>query len=173
MRSLHSFANYVCGLSAHTVEAGTHRFHFRSFGIAGKHITADPAKFFIGYPSLLAGRRSNPNFRFSTGVNYGKAPFGFQVKNIAVGNQISAKRINNFNIVGFQNQLGLNPKKVDKQNENCTESKVADDLNIAVDNPYAIDSEERNQEIGSCRPRKVASGPKGFIHRPSIAGEGK
>ena len=173
MRSLNSFTNHVSGLSTKAIEARAHRFHCITPRVAARYIPADPSKFFFSNPSLLSASRRNPHSTLATSMNYAKAPLGFQIQNISVGNQLTSKRIYNFNRVNSQKEFGLNPKNVNKKTENGAQHQVAHNLYIVVDNPQAIRCEEGNQYIRSTSPSEVASGSKGFIHHPSIAGERK
>jgi hypothetical protein len=72
-----------------------------------------------------------------------------------------------------QNEFGFNPKKENKNAENCADKQVSDDLKIVFNNPETVNGEQSNQYVRSSRPRKVATRPKGFIHHLIIAGEGK
>lgn len=173
MKTLHSFANHVGGLTTQAVEAGTHRFHSLGFGATHRHTSAKPSKFFICDPALLSARRGYPHSAFATTVNNGQAPLGFQVQNIRIRNQFRSQRINNFNHIDSQNKLGFDPKYINKRTENGAQREISNNLNIVADNPKAIRCKEGNQYIGSTRPCEVTAGPKGFIHHPSIAGERK
>ena len=173
MQSLNSFANHVGSLTTQTVEARTHRFGSRAFGITYGHVSAKVSKFLFSNPSLLSTGRGYPHSAFATSVNNSQAPFGFQVKNVAIGNHFSSKRINDFNHIDSQNEFGFNPKNVNKRTENDTQQQVAHALNAATSNPQAVGGKECNQYISSRRPSEVTAGPKGFIHNLSIAGERK
>ena len=173
MQSLHSFANHVGSLTAQTVQARTHRFGSRAFGITHPNASAKVSKFLIGNPSLLSTRRRYPHSAFATSVNNSQDPFGFQVQNIDVGNKLGSKGINDFNQINSQNQFGLNPKDVNKSTENDAQNQVAHDLTAISRNPQGVRGKERNQYIRSCGPSVVTARSKGFIHNLSIAGEGK
>ena len=173
MRSLNSFTNHVGGLTADAVEARTHRFRSRISGITKWNTSTKPTEFLFRNPALLSSRRSYPHSARAASMNDCKAPFGFQLQNIAVGNQLSSKWIYNFNRVNSQNKFGFNPKDVDKKTEDGAQHEVAQNLCIVVDNPQAVRGEECNQYVRSPRPSEVASRSKGFIHHPSIAGERK
>ena len=173
MRSLNSFANHVSRLTADTVEARAHRFRSRTSGITEWNAPAKPTEFLFRNPALLSTRRGYPHPARAASMYDRKAPFGFQLQNIAVGNQLSSKRIYNFNRVDSQKEFGLNPKNVNNDTENGAQHQVAHNLYIVVDNPQAVRGEEGNQYIRSTSPSEVASGSKGFIHHPSIAGERK
>jgi hypothetical protein len=106
-------------------------------------------------------------------VNNGQAPLSFQVKHIAVSNQLSSKGIYDFNPISSQNEFWFNPKKENKNAEKCADKQVTDDLNIVFNNPETVNGEKSTLYIRSSRPSKVATRPKGFIHHLIIAGEGK
>jgi len=173
VRSLNSFTNHVGGLTADAVEARTHRFRSRISGITKWNTSTKPTEFLFRNPALLSSRRSYPHSARAASMNDCKAPFGFQLQNIAVGNQLSSKWIYNFNRVNSQNKFGFNPKDVDKKTEDGAQHEVAQNLCIVVDNPQAIRGKEGDQYIRSTGPSEVTAGSKGFIHHPSIAGERK
>ena len=173
MRSLNSFTNHVSGLSTKAIEASAHRFHSITPRVAARYIPADPSKFFLSNPSLLSARRGYPNSALTASMNNRKTPFGFKIQNIGVRNQFGSQRINNFDYITAQHKFWSQPEDVNKKTENGAQHQVAHNLYIVVDNPQAIRCEEGNQYIRSTSPSEVASGSKGFIHHPSIAGEGK
>ena len=173
MQTLHSFADHVGGLSTQTIETRTHRFHSQIAGSSSRCVSTDPTKFLFSYPSLFSASRSNPDSACATSVNNGQAPLGFQVQHIPVGNQFSFNRINYLNQVSSQNKFGFNPEDVYSSTENNAENQIANNSKIFLDNPKTINGEEHNQYIRTDRPSEVAAGSKGFIHHPSIAGEGK
>ena len=173
MRSLNSFTNHVGGLTADAVEARTHRFRSRISGITKWNTSTKPTEFLFRNPALLSARRGYPHSARAASMNDCKAPFGFQLQNIAVGNQLGPKRIYNFNRVNSQNKFGFYPKDIYKSAENGAQQQVPHDLNTVGNNPQAVRGEECNQYVRSPRPSEVASRSKGFIHHPSIAGERK
>lgn len=173
MISLDSLSNKESGLSTNAVETSAHGFCIRALGLAQGHTSPVPAKFFISYPSLLSSGGSHPNSGFAARVNYRKAPFSFQVQNIMVRNQHLLKRIYNFDEISLQNKLWSNPKYVNEKSENCPKHQVANNLKTVVYNPETINYKKRNQYVGSNCPSKIAFWSEGFIHHPSIAGEGK
>ena len=173
MKSLYSFANHVGGLSTQTVQALTHGFHSPAIWCACNEVSPNPAKFLFSYPSLLPARRGYPDSGSAASVNDRHAPLSFKIKHISVGNQLSSKRVYDFNLISFQNQFGFNPTKVNKNAERCADDQVANDFKIVLDNPEAVNGEEHEQYVRSGRPSKVAFGPKSFIHHLSIPGECK
>ena len=173
MQTLNSFANHVGGLTTQAVHARTHRFGSCNFGVTCWHVSAKVSKFLFSYPSLFSTRRGYPNSAFTASVNNSKAPLGFQIENVAVGNQLGSQGINNFNHIGSKNKFGFNPEDVNKSTEKKAQHQVAHDLNVVTSNPQAVRSEERDQYISSGRPSEVTAGSKGFIHNLSIAGERK
>lgn len=173
MISLHAFANNVGRLSTQAIEARTHGFHSFVFSSAARGISANPSKFLLSYPPLLATSRRNPHSRFPTGVNNGKAPLSFKINHVAVGNRLGSKWVNDLDYISFKDKFGFDPKNVYKGRKKDAGNQVANDLKIVINNPESIDCEKRNQYVRSGRPNKVTSGSKGFIHHLSIAGEGK
>lgn len=173
MQSLYSFPNHVSSLSTQTVETCTHRSHSLVFGCATWSVSANPAKFLFSNPALLSARWRYPDSARTSGVNNSQAPLSFQVKHVAVGNQFSSKGIDDFDHIISQNEFGFNPKNVNNDSESEAEKQVADDLKIVADNPQSVHGKKHNQQVSSTGPSKVASRSKGFIHHPSIAGEGK
>ena len=171
MRSLNSFADHVSRLSTHAVEARTYGFHSLTFRPTGWQASPNPTKFLFSNPSLLSAGRSYPNFAGAASVNDRQAPLGFQVKHIAVGDELGSKGIYNFNRISSQDKFGFNPKTVNKKAENCADDQVADDFKIVLDYPQTIDGEKCNQNIRSNRPSKVALGSKRFAHHLIITGE--
>jgi len=173
MQSLYSFANHVGSLSTQAVQTRTHRSHCLIFGCTGRSVSANPTKLLLRNPALLSAGRGYPDFARTTSVNDSQAPFSFQLKHIAVGNQLSSKGINDFDNIISQNEFGFNPKNVNNYAENEAEKQLADDLKIVVDNPESVNSKKDNKQVSSTGPSKVASRSKGFIHVLSIAGETK
>ena len=173
MQTLNSFANHVGGLTTQAVKACTHRFHSLTLGSTCGEVSPNPTKFLISNPSLLSTRRGYPHSGSAARVNNSQAPLSFQVKHIAVSNQLSSKGIYNFNHISSQYEFGFYPKKENKNAENCADKQVTDDLKIVFNDPETVDGEKSNQYIRSSRPSKVATRPKGFIHHLIIAGEGK
>lgn len=171
MRSLYSFANHVGSLSAQTVETCTHRFHSITCRSTGRSVPANPAKFLFSNPALLSARRRYPDSARSASVNDSQAPLSFQVKHVAVGNQLGSKWIHDLDYIVSQNEFGFNPKNVNNNAENEAENQFADDLKIVINNPETVHGKKENQQISGTSPNKVASRSKGFIHHPSIAGE--
>lgn len=173
MQALNSFANHVSGLPTQTIETGAHRFHSRMVRSSGRSVSAYPTKLLFGNPSLLSTRGSYPNSAFAAGMNYGQAPLSFKVQYISVRNKDGFNWINNLNNIVSQNELGFNPKDVDQSAKNDANYQISNDLQVIFNYPETVDGEERNQYVRSTSPSKVAAGPKGFIHHPSIAGERK
>lgn len=171
MRSLYSFADHVGSLSAQTVETCTHRFHSIADGSTCRSVPANPAKFLFSNPSLLSARWRYPNPASAASMNDSQAPFSFQVKHVAVGNQLSSKWIDDFDYIISQNEFGFNPKNVNGNAENEAECQFAGDLKFVVNNPQTVRGKKQNQQVSGTSPNEVASRSKGFIHRPSIAGE--
>ena len=171
MRSLNSFADHVSRLSTHAVEARTYGFHSLAFRPIGWQASPNPTKFLFSNPSLFSASWRYPNFAGAASVNNRQAPLGFQLKHIAVGDQLGSKRIHNFNRISSQYKFGFNPKTVNKEAENCADDQVADDFKIILDYPQTINGEKRNQNKGSNRPSKVAFGSKCFAHHLIITGE--
>ena len=171
MRSLYSFANHVSGLSAQTVETRTHRFHSFADRSTCRSVPTNPAKFLFSNPSLLSARWRYPDSARSASVNDSQAPLSFQVKHVAVGNQLGSKWIHDLDYIVSQNEFGFNPKNVNNNAKNEAENQFADDLKIVVNNPETVYGKKENQQISGTSPNKVASRSKGFIHHPSIAGE--
>ena len=173
MQTFYSFANHVGGLSTQAVKARTHGFHSTAFSSVCDEVPAGPTKFLFSYPSLLSARGGYPHSSSSASVNNRQTPFSFKVNHITVGDQLGSKRIYNFNHISSQYEFGFNPKKINKNTENCADQQVANDLKIVLNNPDAVNGEERDQYVRSSRPSEVASRSKGFIHHLSIPGEGK
>ena len=173
MQSLYSFTNHVGGLSTQAVKALTHGFHSPAFRSTCNVVSPGPAKFLFSYPSLLSARRGYPHSGSAACVNNRQAPLSFQIKHIAVGDQLGSKRIYNFNQISSQYEFWFNPKKVNKDAKYCADKQVADDLKIVFNNPETVNGKERDQYVRNSRPSKVASRSKGFIHQLSIPGEGK
>ena len=173
MQALYSFANHVGGLSAQTVEARAHRFHSRVIGKSSRSVSADPSKFLFRYPFLLSARRGNPHPAFSARVNDGQAPLRIQIQYVSVGNKLSLDRINNFNPIRSQDEFGFNPKNVNQGAKNYANNQISNNLQVVFNYPETVNGEKNNQKVRSACPSKVAAGPKGLIHHPSIAGERK
>ncbi len=173
MQSLQSFANHVGSLTTYAVEAGTHRFHTRTFGIAERNTSAYPTKFFISNPSLLTSRWSYPHSALAAGVNNRKSPLGIQFQNIAVRNRFGSQRINDLNHVVAQYEFWSHPERINQGGEKKANRQFEDSLARALINPEAVNSKESDQDKSSTCPSKIASRSKCFIHHPSIAGERK
>ena len=173
MQSLQSFANHVGSLTTYAVQAGTHRFHSRTFGIAEWNISTNPPKFFIGNPPLLSSSRSYPHSALAASVNNRKRPLRFQIQYVSVGNKFSLNRINNLNLVRSQDEFGFNPENVNQSAKKDANNQISNDLQIVFNHPETVNGEERDQYVRSTCPSKVTAGSKGFIHQPSIAGERK
>ena len=173
MQTFYSFANHVSGLSTQAVKTRAHGFHSTAFRSVCNEVPTGPTKFLFSYPSLLSARGGYPHSGSSASVNNRQTPFSFKVNHITVGDQLGSKRIYNFNHISSQYEFGFNPKKINKNTENCADQQVANDLKIVLNNPDAVNGEERDQYVRSSRPSKVASRSKGFIHHLSIPGEGK
>ena len=127
MQSLYSFANHVGSLSTQAVQTRTHRSHCLIFGCTGRSVSANPTKLLLRNPALLSAGRGYPDFARTTSVNDSQAPFSFQLKHIAVGNQLSSKGIDDFDNIISQNEFGFNPKKVYKSTKNGAQHQVAQD----------------------------------------------
>ena len=173
MQALHSFANHVGSLTTQAVEARTHRFHSRTLGIAERNTSAKPSEFFISDPALLSARRGHPHSTFTASVNNRKTPFGFKIQNVGVRNQFGSQRINDFDYITAQHKFWSQPEDVNKSNKNGAKRQFENRLTGAFSYPEAIYAKKNYQNNGSTSPSEVAAGSKGFIHQPSIAGEGK
>ncbi len=173
MRSLNSFANHVGSLSTQTVETRAHRSHSLIFGCTGGSVSANPTKLLLSNPALLSTGRGYPNSARATSVNDSQAPLSFQLKHIAVGNQLSSKWINDFDYIVSQNKFGFNPKKVNNNAENEAERQITGNLKIVAHNPKTVHGKKDNKQVSSTGPSKVAFRSKSFIHVLSIAGETK
>ena len=173
MQSLNSFANHVGGLSTQTVEARTHRFHSRTFGIAQWNVTAKPSKLLICDPALLSASGGYPHSALTASVNDRKTPLRFKIQNIGVRNQFGSQRINNLNHVSSQNKFWSQPEYINQSNQSRTKRQFENLLVGALRYPETICAKESDQDNGSARPSKVTARSKGFIHHPSIAGERK
>jgi hypothetical protein len=173
MQPLNSFANHVGGLTTQTVEARTHRFHSRTFGIGQWNASAKPAKFLLCYPTLLSASGGHPHSALTASVNDRKTPLRFKIQNVGVRNQFSSQRINNLNHVIAQDKFWSQPEDVNHSNESRAQRQFENRLAGALRYPETICAKESDQDNGSSRPSKVTSRSKGFIHHLSIAGEGK
>jgi hypothetical protein len=173
MQALYSFANHVGGLSAQTVETRAHRFHSRVIGESSRRVSADPSKFLLRYPSLLSARRGDPHSAFSASVNNRKAPLRIQIQYVSIGNKLRIDRINNLNLVRSQDEFRFNPENVNQDAKKYANNQISNDLQVVLNYPETVNGEKYNQKVRSACPSKVAAGPKGLIHHPSIAGERK
>ena len=173
MQSLNSFANHVCGLTTQTVEARTHRFHSRTFGITQRNVTAKPSKLLICNPALLSASGGYPHSALAASVNDRKTPLGFKIQNIGVRNQFGSQRINNLNHVTAQHKFWSQPEDVNHSNESGAQRQFENRLTGALRYPETICSKKSDQNNGRTSPSEVTAGSKGFIHHPSIAGERK
>lgn len=173
MQSLQSFANHVGRLATYAVEASTHRFHSRTFGIAERNTSANPSKFFISNPPLLSSRRSYPHSALAAGMNNRKSPLGIKFQNIAIRNRFGSQRIDDLNHVVAQYEFWSHPERINQSGEKKANRQFEYSLARVHINPEAVNSKKSDQRKSSARPSKVASRSKGFIHHPSIAGERK
>ena len=173
MQSLNSFANHVGGLTTQTVEARTHRFHSRTFGIAQWNVTAKPSKLLICDPALLSASGGYPHSALTASVNDRKTPLRFKIQNVGVRNRFGSQRINNLNHVIAQHKFWSQPEDVNHSNQSRAQRQFENGLAGALRYPETICAKESDQDNGSSRPSKVTARPKGFIHHPSIAGERK
>ena len=173
MQSLNSFANHVGGLSTQTVEARTHRFHSRTFGIAQWNVTAKPSKLLICDPALLSASGGYPHSALTASVNDRKTPLRFKIQNVGVRNQFGCQRINNLNHVIAQHKFWSQPEYINQSNQSRAQRQLENGLAGALRYPETICAKESDQDNGSARPSKVTARSKGFIHHPSIAGERK
>jgi len=173
MGSLHSLADKEGGLSTHAVKTRTHRFHSIAFGFTERKPSSVPSKLFFGNPSLFASSWGHPNPDFSTSVNDGKAPLSFQIQNFSIRNQLGTKWVDNFDNFLSQNKFWPNPNKVDNSPEEETNQKFEKCLCRISANPEAINSKKSYQDHGNASPSEITARPEGFIHKLSIAGEGK
>ena len=173
MQSLNSFANHVGGLSTQTVEARTHRFHSRTFGIAQWNVTAKPSKLLICDPALLSASGGYPHSALTASVNDRKTPLRFKIQNVGVRNRFGSQRINNLNHVIAQHKFWSQPEDVNHSNQSRAQRQFENGLAGALRYPETICAKESDQDNGSTRPCKVTARSKGFIHHPSIAGERK
>lgn len=173
MRSFNSFADHVSSLPANTIKAAAHGLFSPMLALVGGKTASIPAKFLVGNPTLLSGSRGNPNSGLAIGVNNQKRPLSFKVNDIAVANHLGSAGVYNFNKFGADNKLGFNPKSVNNHAEYCTNSQFNNRLHCVSTYQDAVCTKKNYQYIRTCGPRKIASGAKGFIHYPSIAGETK
>ena len=173
MQTLNSFANHVSGLTTQTVEARTHRFHSRIFGIGQWNAPAKPAKFLICNPALLSASGGYPHSALTASVNDRKTPLRFKIQNVGVRNQFGSQRINYLNHVTAQHKFWSQPEDINQSYESSAKSQFENGLTGALTYPETICAKENNQDNGSARPSKVTARSKGFIHHPSIAGERK
>ena len=173
MQTLNSFANHVGGLTTQTVEARTHRFHSRTFGIAQWNVTAKPSKLLICDPALLSASGGYPHSALTASVNDRKTPLRFKIQNVGVRNRFGSQRINNLNHVIAQHKFWSQPEDVNHSNQSRAQRQFENGLAGALRYPETICAKESDQDNGSARPSKVTARSKGFIHHPSIAGERK
>ena len=173
MSSLHTFANKVGSLPTYAIKTRAHRFHASAVGFTERKSSSVPSELFFSDPSLFAGSWSHPNSGFSSRVNDGKAPLGFQIQNFAIGNQLGAKWIDNFNDIISQNKFRSDPNKENDSAEDETKQKFEDCLRNISTNPEAVDSEKSYQDHGNTRPSEITARPESFIHSLSIAGDRK
>ena len=173
MGPLYSLPDHVCGLATQAVKTRAHILFSSVISFGGSKTTGVPAKFFVSYPSLLTSGGSNPHSGSSTGMKNRKAPFGFQIQNVGVRNQFRSQRINNLNLVIAQDKFWFNPNQICKEHQKSTEQQFGKCLAHVGVHREAVNGKKNNQHKGRTCPGEIASGSKGFIHRPSIAGERK
>lgn len=173
MKPLYPFANQVGGLATKAVKTGAHRLGTMIFGLREWDVNAVPSKGCGSNPSSFPTGWSNPDSSLTTAVNNIERPLSFKVQNFAVGNNLRAKGIYNLNDFLFQNKFRFDPKCVSNSCENQTEENFEGHLQRASGNQVTICGKEENQYKRNASPDKVASGSKGFIHSPIIAGDGR
>ena len=173
MKPLYPFANQVGSLATKTVKTGAHGLGTMMFGFRKGNVNAVPSEGCCSNPSSLSTGWSNPDSSLTAAVNDVKRPLSFKVQNFAVGNNLRSKRIHNLNNILFQNKFRFDPKCVGDSRENQAEDNFEGHLQSASGNQVTICCKEKNQHKGNASPDKVASGPKGFIHSPIIAGDGR
>ena len=173
MSSLHSLSNHVGSLTTKTVKAGAHGFLSPVISFVGGESSRVETKLFLSNPSLLSAGRGDPHSSFARCVNNRKSPLSFKIENIAIGNHFGSERVDNFYGRYTNNELGLNPKGINDQAKNYTQSQLDNRLHGVSTYKDAVYSKKNYQYISTASPSKVTSRAKSFIHIPSIAGETK
>lgn len=173
MSSLNSFSNQVSGLTANAVQTLTHRFHTSHSGFGERKSATVPTKFFISNPSLLSTGRRHPNSSSALYMNNRQNPFRFEVKNIAIFDQLGFEGIYNLNQVFSQNKFGLNPNKVDNCEKKQRDNNLERVLVGVIHNPKTVGYEENDKNDRTACPNEITPWPESFSHNPSIAGDGK
>ena len=171
MRSLNTFSNHVGGLSAKTFKAPTHALRTVMSGFGERNIASEPTKPNIGDPPSLSTCRCNPHSSFTSSVNDCQSPLCLEFKHILVGNQLSPKRVYNFDTFVPQNKFGLNPYHVCNCDQYKTKHQFKSDLNRVGSNKIGVSGKKRDQHNRDASPHKIASRTKSFIHTSIIAGE--
>lgn len=171
MKSFYSLSNHVGSLSTKATKAFTHSFRTASARLSEGNSSAVPAECRVGYPSSLSAGRSNPHIRAAAAMNNSESPLSFEIQNFTVGNQLSAKWINNLDILNTKNKFWLNPNGISNKSQEQGENKLKNGLNGVLNRKETVDDKEGKQSKRCASPDEITPGPEGFIHLPSIAGD--
>ena len=173
MRPFNSLFDHVSSLPTSAIKTLAYRFHSQFPRLAHRQTTAVPAKFFLGNPPLLSASGGNPNLGFSLRMNDRENPFSFKANHITVSDQFSAKRIYHLYQITLQNKFRFNPDEVHNRAQENTQKILNNNLRLTSAYPETISSKKSYQSKRADSPSKITTRPKGLIHLPSIAGEGK
>lgn len=112
MISFHTFSNHVGGLTAQTVQAGTHRFRTLISVIGERNITSVPSKRIVGNPFAFSARRRNPDTGLTSVMNDGKSPLRIEFYNLVIPNEIRIQGVNDFDSVRLQDEFRFYPNQI-------------------------------------------------------------
>lgn len=170
MISFHTFSNHVGGLTAQTVQAGTHRFRTLISVIGERDIASVPSKRIVSNPFAFSARRCNPDTGLTSVMNDGKSPLRIEFYNLVVPNKIRMQGVNDFDTVRLQDKFGSYPNQISTHCKEQTAQEFKKSLRNTVDKDQIGSRKEENQNQRGSSPDVITFGSKNFIHVLSIAG---
>lgn len=155
------------------IETFTHGFGLDRLRFGKRNIASVPTETLVGNPPPLAAGRGSPDACFASRVDDCQSPLSLKFLDVSIRDFNGAQGIDDFNRLVLENHLRLDPKEIYQSSKDHSYEQLSDSLTSVLKNEERIHREKRDEEQGEARQREVASGAKGFIHLPSIAGERK
>ena len=172
MKVLDSFSNQVGGDSAVALEAAADASGVVGSFSAGWNSIGAPSESAVSDPALFTVSWSNPDASLFAPVNDEKRPLGFEFGDVSVSNDFGLCRVDDYEIMVAQNQLGADPEQGCCGGDCACKGDIEQQNAICGGVENSLSQVKSDESKGSVTPDEVALWAINvdILHKPIIAG---
>jgi len=163
MTRVDSLSQQLGGNSAVAVEAGTGGTGFAGGPVGAGHLAGSPTVGAVGYPALLPIGGSNPDSGLLACVVNEQSPFCVELSDVTVLDGFGSERVDHNNLIGAENQLGLEPNQVAKSSNCCANQCSNQNVVLLGRIENHLNQEQDVQENGATAPDQIGFGTEGGL----------